>query len=147
MAYVVGAVSLLAGTTFAVTGCGAGQPASAAAASEQAVSATLGEYSISLDRSTVAAGDVVFKITNKGAIEHEFVVLKADMAADKLPVSDNEVEEDSIPGAATNKVEVEDIASGATASLRAKLTPGNYVIICNLPGHYGHGMKAALKVQ
>jgi uncharacterized cupredoxin-like copper-binding protein len=139
---------VLAVAAFAVTGCAGGEPESAeAASSAQAISATLGEFSISLDRSTVATGDVVFEIRNKGAVEHEFVVLKTNLAADKLPASGDEVAEDSIPGAAASKVEVEDIAPGATAKLRARLTPGNYVIICNLPGHYGHGMAAALEVQ
>ena len=46
----------------------------------------------------------------------------------------------------THVDEVEDIAVGATESLTLTLEAGNYVVICNIPGHYLAGMHAALTV-
>ncbi len=35
---------------------------------------------------------------------------------------------------------------GTTRTFTAKLTPGSYVIVDNLPGHYRAGEAAALKI-
>ena len=42
--------------------------------------------------------------------------------------------------------EVEDILPGSTLMLDLDLEPGDYVIICNLPGHYQVGMVSKLVV-
>lgn len=154
----VTAGSLLVGAAFLVAGCGGDTEGEAAAsAAGNAIAATLGgdeEFSITLDRDTVAAGDVVFTIANEGAQEHEFVVLKTDLAAEELPVADGLVDEAGIGGpeeeseaAEEEGIEVEDIAPGASAELKADLEAGSYVIVCNLPGHYEHGMRVALQVE
>ena len=39
------------------------------------------------------------------------------------------------------------VAPGQSRTLYTVLTPGNYVFVCNLPGHYRLGMRAALVVQ
>jgi uncharacterized cupredoxin-like copper-binding protein len=43
--------------------------------------------------------------------------------------------------------EVEDLAPGKSATLSVNLTPGRYVLVCNIPGHYKHGMHASVTVQ
>ena len=88
------------------------------------------------DPTSVAAGTVTFTVTNEGVKKHEFVVLKTDVAADKLHVEGDEVVEDDYdsPG------EIGDLPAGATDTLTLDLPAGKYVLICNLKGHYRMGM-------
>ena len=108
------------------------------------VAVKLTDTGISLDRSSLTAGAVTFRITNAGSIEHEFAVLKTGLAADKLPADPTKpgkVKEDGNVG------EVEGIAVKGTKDLSLDLQPGQYVLICNVPDHYGKGMHVAFTVK
>lgn len=98
------------------------------------------EFKIELSATTAPAGSVTFQITNGGTVVHEFVVMKTDLAADKLPVDSSEgvVSEDTAGISVVD--EVEDLAVGASASLTVNLPAGHYVAICNVPAHYAGGM-------
>jgi uncharacterized cupredoxin-like copper-binding protein len=129
-------VSIAAGITLIVAACGGGGPT--------VVTAALTEFSITLDKSTVPAGDVDFKITNGGTIVHEFVVLDTDTPAANLTVTGTTVSEDGLDVVD----EVEDIAVGGTPTLSLDgLAAGHYAIICNVDGHYQGGMHTDLTVQ
>ena len=41
----------------------------------------------------------------------------------------------------------DNIHPGSIQDLTVDLTPGTYVLLCNLPGHYQQGMYASLTVQ
>ena len=43
--------------------------------------------------------------------------------------------------------EIEDIEAGSNESLTVTLDAGNYVFICNLPGHYAQGMHTGFTVS
>jgi uncharacterized cupredoxin-like copper-binding protein len=108
------------------------------------INVTLKDTGITLDQSTVSAGTVVFDTKNVGTVVHEFVVIKTDLAADKLPPSTSEpgqMLEDGSVG------EIEDVAINGTKQLTLKLEPGKYVLMCNLPGHYAVGMHVGLVVK
>ena len=107
------------------------------------VSATEKDFSIDLATSSAPAGSVTFNISNEGPSAHEFVIIKTDDAPDALPVKDNTVEEDKVDVVD----EAEDIAPSTTATLTTDLEAGSYVIICNIPTHYGLGMHAAFTVS
>ena len=111
------------------------------------VETTLSDYAIELSRTTVPSGSVTFEIRNVAEQEHEFVVFDTDLQAGNLPTTEdgNEVSEDA--GGLTVVDEVEDIAGGEGATLTVDLTPGRYVAICNLPGHYKLGMYVGFTVQ
>lgn len=111
------------------------------------VNATLSEFKVELDKTEIPAGNVTFQVKNTGALVHEFVVFKTDDAADKLPVasSASEVEEDD--ASLTSMGEVEDVPVGGSKSFSADLTPGSYVAICNVEGHYMSGMHIAFTVK
>jgi uncharacterized cupredoxin-like copper-binding protein len=74
---------------------------------------------------------------------HEFVVLKTDIKAADLPLTNAAVTEDDY----TSMGEVADLAAGASGTLTATLAAGHYAVICNLPGHVSQGMVADLTVQ
>ena len=111
--------------------------------STTAIAATLKEYSIQLSSATAPAGSVTFTVTNSGTMVHEFVVLKTDIAATALPLTNGEVAEANF----TKMGEVADIAAGASGTLTVTLAAGHYAIICNLPGHVVEGMVVDLTVQ
>ncbi|HZD38851.1 MAG TPA: cupredoxin domain-containing protein [Actinomycetes bacterium] len=133
-----------------VAGSGAASPAgqanaSQAGASEAAtVSAVLKDFSIAPTVASVPAGKVAFHATNQGPSEHEFVVLKTNLAPESLPVKGGVVTEDA--KGIENVGELEELGSGATKSTTINLTPGRYLLVCNLPGHYQAGMVASFVV-
>ena len=108
------------------------------------VAVKLTDNGIGLDRTSVTSGKVTFNITNAGTVVHELAVLKTDLPADKLPANPDKpgkVKEDGNVG------EVEGIAAKGTKDLSLDLQPGAYVLICNLPAHYGMGMHTAYTVK
>jgi len=109
------------------------------------VDVTEKEYSITLSTNSGSAGDVTFNISNQGEKVHEFVVFKTDLAEDALPVTADEVDEDSPD--LTLVDEKEDIAPGDSTDLTVDLDAGSYVVICNITGHYEKGMHAAFTVS
>ncbi len=115
------------------------------------VNATDSEFKIELDKTEIPAGNVTFQVKNAGQLVHEFVVFKTDDAADKLPVEsaaesgETTVNEDD--STLTSMGEVEDVPVGGSKSFSADLTPGKYVAICNIEGHYMSGMHIAFTVQ
>lgn len=118
-------------------------PAATPGAPASAINAQLVDWKITLDNATGKAGSITFSVANKGSNTHEFVVVKTDLAADKLPVSGNLVDESAF----TPVDEIEDIEPNATPTLTVTLAAGHYVILCNIEEHYGKGMHADLTVQ
>lgn len=107
------------------------------------IAVTLKEYSIVLSPATAAPGPVTFTVTDSGTMIHEFVVLKTDVQAADLPLTNDAVTEDDY----TSMGEVADLEPDATGTLTATLTAGHYAIICNLPGHVSQGMAVDFTVQ
>lgn len=92
----------------------------------------------------VKAGEIRFDIENDGANVHEFVVLKSDADPASFPVVDGTIDEEA---AGTSPGEVEDIQPGKSDIGTMRLSPGKYVLICNLPGHYQQGMHTEFIVE
>lgn len=98
---------------------------------------------ITLDRSTVYAGRVLFAVTNRGAALHELVVLRTNTPPDQMqpdPEEAGKVEEDGHIG------EIDGVDPGRFSALQLDLEPGNYLLICNEPGHFAAGMHLQLTV-
>jgi uncharacterized cupredoxin-like copper-binding protein len=130
----------------ALTGCGGGGGAGGK------VGVELTDYDVILSTSSVSAGTVDFAIDNRGGFVHEMLVVRTDLAIDRLPkTADGRFDETS----AQVKVvaSVRHVAAGGTASLTKKLAAGGYFLICNLPAepgdamsHFQHGMLAPFTV-
>jgi uncharacterized cupredoxin-like copper-binding protein len=113
---------------------------------EGGVSATLADFSITLDSDSAPAGDVTFDVTNDAEQTHEFVVFQTDLPEDQLPTDENgDVDEEG--EGVTLIDEIEDIAGGSSQSLTVNLDAGSYVLICNLPGHYQQGMHTSFSAS
>ncbi len=118
---------------------------SQSASGANVVQVTAKEMEFQLSKSTVPAGTVEFRVTNKGRLAHEMVVIKTDLPVDKLPLKGQRLDEDKA-GKKIGEIEDDELKSGATKTLKVNLTPGKYLIVCNLPGHFQAGMKKVLTV-
>ncbi|MCL5428746.1 MAG: hypothetical protein M1347_02930 [Chloroflexi bacterium] len=108
------------------------------------VDVTLTDYEMQLSVDTSKAGEVTFKIQNDSEVTvHEFVVVQTDTPADELPVGEDLLVDESL---FTPVDEVEDLAAGDNAELTVTLTPGHYVLLCNIAGHFQLGMHADFTV-
>ena len=93
------------------------------AASATTVTVTAGkpsELKFTLSKKTIAKGVTTFKVTNKGALPHDF----------------------KIAGKKTAR-----LAGGKTATLKVTLKAGKFAYLCTVPGHAAAGMKGTLTVK
>jgi mono/diheme cytochrome c family protein/uncharacterized cupredoxin-like copper-binding protein len=102
------------------------------------VAAAMKEFAITADASADANG-VTFRVANDGAIAHEFVVVKTDLGAKELPIAGGIVDESQVEVVGR----IDQYAGGETREATFSLAAGNYLLICNLPGHYTLGMVEA----
>ena len=90
---------------------------------------------------TVPAGaQVKLNMTNNGALEHEFAILKL---GEHVTPPFGEKDEDKILW------ELDGVEAGKTKSdtFTAPTQPGSYDVICGIPGHIEKGMIATLVVK
>jgi uncharacterized cupredoxin-like copper-binding protein len=101
------------------------------------------EYAMGLTSTEVRAGTVTLIARNAGSTIHDLVLLKTDVAVDKLPVDGQtqKAKEDGRIDAVTQ------ISPGKSSNLRIELPAGAYVVLCNVPTHYQLGMRSALTVR
>jgi uncharacterized cupredoxin-like copper-binding protein len=113
------------------------------APSDSQVVAELADSKITVNVPSVKAGKVKIGVRNLGTMEHSFEVLKTDLAPDKLPVdgASAKAKEDGKVG------EIKSIAAGKSKAVTIDLTPGKYVFICNIAGHYQIGMHTGFTVE
>lgn len=104
-----------------------------------------GMMSIRADASTVKAGNVTFDVTNwSRSIVHEMLVIAVDGPDAALPYdySKQQVIEDQVKMLG----ETDELQPNASKTLTLDLPAGNYLLICNVPGHYGSGMQTSFTV-
>lgn len=147
-------VAALAALSLISAACGGGAKESSKGESEPGLSkhgsggtvdVQLKEMEITANPSSITAGSVTFSAKNAGAIDHELVVLKTDLAPDALPVEGGKVEETG-PGV-QGIGEIEEFAAGKTESATFELEHGKYVLVCNVAGHYQAGMRTEFTVS
>ena len=112
-----------------------------------------GMMRLSLDRSTVAAGQVTFLAVNAGNINHELVVLPLptdQIVGTRSIGADGKIDEAGSLGEASKSCAAgsgSGIAPGASSWVTVTLPAGRYEVVCNLAGHYASGMYAQLVVS
>ena len=113
---------------------------SGATAQKAAVRATLKEFKVTPVPARVKPGVVIFSVNNAGALDHEFVVLKTNLAPSKLPKKGSKAVEVGRVG------KIGPVRRGQTTTLILNLKAGKYVLLCNVSGHYGAGQFAGFTV-
>jgi uncharacterized cupredoxin-like copper-binding protein len=91
---------------------------------------------------TVAAGvPVTFVVTNRGAIEHEFVIGDDSVQA----AHEEEMASGGMGHDEANRITLD---AGETKELIYTFDePGETLAGCHLPGHYGGGMRATITIS
>jgi uncharacterized cupredoxin-like copper-binding protein len=116
---------------FILSACGGGPSTT--------IDVTLAEFTFTPDTLTVPAGqEITVNATNSGAVVHDLVIMKFGET-----VGDNYDEEDK--GNIFWEIEAGPGAS-VTGTFIAPSEPGEYQIVCGMPGHYLAGMVGKLKV-
>jgi nitrite reductase (NO-forming) len=110
-------------------------PASAAPApaGKGGIAVTLGDMWIKSPASSAQAGKVSFDVKNTGATMHQFAIV----AAPAKVVS-------GVPASALAKSA--QLMGGQSGTVSANLKPGNYELVCIMPGHYAAGQHTPFKV-
>jgi uncharacterized cupredoxin-like copper-binding protein len=88
------------------------------AATKTVVTVKATEFHFALSRKSAPHGIVVFKVTNKGHVNHDFKI-----AGKKTPL----------------------VKPGKTAALRVTLKKGKFGYVCTVKGHAAAGMKGSFK--
>jgi uncharacterized cupredoxin-like copper-binding protein len=114
---------------------GAPAPAEKAAAGGQTVEVEMGDMFIKADTTEVKAGDVTFNVTNTGATTHGMATAIVPVKADGGMLDESQL---------SNRGD--ELAGGESTTINAKLEPGDYELVCFVPGHYAAGQKVAFTV-
>jgi uncharacterized cupredoxin-like copper-binding protein len=133
------ALTAVAVVSILVVGCGDDDDNAAGT-----IDVTLSDFQIELSDTSAPAGNVTFAVDNEGPSTHEFVVFQTDLEPDALPTDDNGDVAESDEFAPVD--EIEDIEEGATPELTVDLAAGNYVLLCNVTGHFENGMVTTFTV-
>jgi uncharacterized cupredoxin-like copper-binding protein len=96
---------------------------------------------------TIPAGIVSFDAHNRGPSTHEFVVFQTAQPADRMPLGADGLTIDEDSSLLRPAGEVAEIDIDRSATLILRLTPGSYVLVCNMEGHYLGGMHFSLVVH
>ena len=120
--------------------------AQGAAAAAGPVNVNLTEFKVGAAATTIAPGQVTLNITNSGTVQHELLVFRSNLAPSAYPKADGGIDEE---GPGIQKVsDGDNLDPGATQSRTVDLTtPGTYLFVCNLPGHYAAGMYEVVTVK
>ncbi|HEU4978812.1 MAG TPA: multicopper oxidase domain-containing protein [Solirubrobacteraceae bacterium] len=108
-------------------------PAGAAKADAQI---TLGDMWIKSNVASVKAGKVTFAVQNTGGTMHQFAIMRA-------PAKVSGGTADAAAAIAKGKM----LMGGDKESVTAHLTPGSYVLVCVMPGHYAAGQHIPFTVK
>lgn len=119
----------------------AGPAAPADNATSAVVSVALSEWKLEPGQVTVRGGRVSFVVRNDGTMAHEFLVLRSRTHHHLLQVKGGKAVEAGRLG------RIPQIAVGESKRLTLKVTPGKYVLLCNMLGHYQAGQYASLRVR
>lgn len=108
------------------------------------ITATLTDNAITIDQPSATNGTVTFKVVNSGTVVHSLILLKTDVAHDKLALDPKDASRVDPTGLLR---ETGQIPLGQSKEFSVKLAAGKYVLVCNEPAHYQVGMHVGLTVN
>jgi uncharacterized cupredoxin-like copper-binding protein len=115
----------------------------ARARSVTTVKATEIEWGIKTSTKASHAGKISFAVRNAGKLTHQFIVLRTNLPANKLPLHGTTVNLNKA-GKVLGKIT---LSPGKNGHVTLTLKAGHYVLLCNLAAHYQSGQHAAFQVK
>jgi uncharacterized cupredoxin-like copper-binding protein len=106
------------------------------AAAKADVNVTLGDMWVKADQPSVKAGKVSFSVKNSGGTIHGLAIVAAP-----AKVSGGMLDHQSL------LVEGGELPAGGSETVSANLKPGQYELVCHLPGHYPAGQHIPFEVE
>ena len=94
-----------------------------------ATSVAMSEYQFDPSDETVASGDTI-ELSNDGQIPHNYTIVEGDPEGGGAEVAASD-----------------DIEPGGTGSLAVDAEPGEYGVLCTIPGHAEQGMTGSITVD
>jgi uncharacterized cupredoxin-like copper-binding protein len=103
------------------------------------------DWGVTASPDTISAGDVTIAAEVDGSLIHNLRVIRTDLPADQLPLDSSgfSVDEDSVDVVAS----IAEFRADDPQEIDVTLEAGNYVLICNVAGHYDSGMRLAITVE
>jgi hypothetical protein len=132
---------MVAATIVALSAC-----SGSSAPSGPSINVTIRDFHIAASSQAVQPGTLVLRVYDKGPSTHELVIVRTDLPADQLPLRPDGLLVDEESPRLQPVDELSELDVGDRARLVLKLTPGRYVLFCNLEGHYLGGMHSLLQV-
>jgi uncharacterized cupredoxin-like copper-binding protein len=119
-------------------------PAATPVVTAAAPMVTLSEWKVVV-AGTIKSGKTDLTIKNAGAIQHELLVFKSDLAPSAYPKdAAGDIIEDG-PGV-TLLSDGENVDPAGTQARTVDLAAGTYLFVCNIPGHFKAGMFTVVTV-
>ena len=106
------------------------------------VAVEMTEWDMIVDQ-PLPAGLIAFQVQNAGAVAHEFKVIRSDVAEDGLTIEGGRANEGGLEILAA----IPEFLGGTTVATTVELTPGQYLLFCNVPAHYQLGMVVSVTVE
>lgn len=125
-------ITIAIGLSLALTACGSGAPSTS-------LSVDMVEFMFNPTNFTVPAGqEITLELSNNGAVVHDFIIMNQG-----AEVGQDFGEEDQ-----PNIYWMAELEPGSsnTYTFTAPDQPGEYQVVCGIPGHYLAGMVAKLIV-
>ena len=92
----------------------------------------------------VPAGTVRIVVKNKGPVDHELLIVRAARGGLPRRADGFTIDEDAVQRRLVGSLEP---AGPSTRDLVVHLTPGRYIVFCNMSGHAASGMETAFRVR
>jgi len=110
------------------------------------VPVVLREYRVEVPATTISPGLKTLRISNFGTMPHELLVFRSDLDPSAYPMQNGNINEEDPSIAKVS--DGDNLAPGTVQTRPIDLsTPGKYLFVCNLPGHFKLGMYAVVMVS
>jgi hypothetical protein len=139
------AIAMFGPLVFAAVACAGGKEGTS-------VTVRLSEWEAAPAAREIEPGKVRFEVSNSGTMPHELVVVKSDLPPEELEVVNGKVDESRV-----NVIDrTPSVAASGNAESTLELSPGKYVLLCNIVdqpagaeavSHFENGMYASFLVE
>jgi hypothetical protein len=109
------------------------------------VSVTEHDFGIAVPQSHLSAGAVTLRIHNAGPDQHELIVAPARANGEPLRSDGFTINEEALQGEEAGSIDPQ--RPGGTRYLQLRLSPGRYLLFCNMAGHFMAGMRTEVEVS